>query len=169
MLCHLLELGADFQYINIGTTNSDEVSSNSFCSSYVARLVQISTAVWHWQPVWGYVMNKSQNQNISKWNVDLIQQAPNWKYCRRKVHFGHFTVFLIVQCVVLVNLVERNYQPGGVQLVNTYATARRNPTDLVELAMEIQKVILVYLHVNQSVLKHKVYFLGRYFCTCKRK
>lgn len=37
-----------------------------------------------------------------------------------------------------VNLVERNTEPCGVQLVNDKAVARRDPEDLIELAREIQ-------------------------------
>lgn len=61
-----------------------------------------------------------------------------------------------------VNLVERNYNPGGVQLVNTITTAKRSPTDLVELAMEIQKSD-TFVHANASnklqIIAQQVRFL----------
>lgn len=40
----------------------------------------------------------------------------------------------------LVSLVERNSNPSGHSLVNAEAIVKKAPTDLVELAMEIQKV-----------------------------
>jgi len=38
------------------------------------------------------------------------------------------------------SLVERNTEPQGIQLMNPYAVAKYESTDLVELAREIQKV-----------------------------
>jgi hypothetical protein len=38
------------------------------------------------------------------------------------------------------SLVERNTEPQGIQLMNPFAVAKCESTDLVELAREIQKV-----------------------------
>jgi hypothetical protein len=38
------------------------------------------------------------------------------------------------------SLVERNTEPEGIQLMNPFAVAKCESTDLVELAREIQKV-----------------------------
>ena len=39
-----------------------------------------------------------------------------------------------------VNLVERNYEPNGFQLVNPAESGKKNQFDLVELASQIQTV-----------------------------
>lgn len=51
-------------------------------------------------------------------------------------------------------MVERNVEPQGVKLVNSKVMAKRGANDLVELAMEIEKVIIVIkLYYNMQGYK----------------
>lgn len=52
------------------------------------------------------------------------------------------TLFCSLLYFLVVTLVDRNTQPFGVELISPIAVGKKTPNDLVELAMEIQKVTL---------------------------
>lgn len=48
-------------------------------------------------------------------------------------------------CLILGFLVEKNTEPHGIQLINRFAMAKYESTDLVDLAREIQRVSTMYI------------------------
>jgi hypothetical protein len=61
-------------------------------------------------------------------------------------------------CLILGFLVERNTEPQGIQLINPFAMAKHESTDLVDLAREIQRVSSVYIFplMQVYILKYTI-------------
>lgn len=70
----------------------------------------------------------------------VVQKKENYHSC-----FG----------LILGFLVERNTEPQGIQLINPFAVAKHESTDLVDLAREIQRVSSVYILLLMQVYIHK--------------